>query len=113
VVEDDNHQLAGVLSPRDVRESFLYFEDLKESVIAADLMTTNVVTITSQDNMETALHLFEDHPFSMFPVVDTDSHVVGILTKDDLLKAYDQKVLKDRILSAQPGTNPSDKSCRR
>mgnify|MGYP006283992241 CR=1 FL=1 len=113
VVEDDNHQLAGVLSPRDVRESFLYFEDLKESVIAADLMTTNVVTVTSRDNMETALHLFEDHPFSMFPVVDNDNHVVGILTKDDLLKAYDQKVLKDRILSAQPETKPSGKSCHR
>jgi CIC family chloride channel protein len=113
VVEDDQHQLAGVLSLRDVREALLYFEDLKEGVIAADLMTTHVTTITSQDNMETALHLFEDHPYSMFPVVDTENHVVGILTKDDLLKAYDQKVLKDRLLSARPARKHQGKSCQR
>ena len=113
VVEDDQHQLAGVLSLRDVREALLYFEDLKEGVIAADLMSTNVTTITSQDNMETALHLFEDHPYSMFPVVDTENHVVGILTKDDLLKAYDQKVLKDRVLSAQPARKRRGKSLQK
>ncbi|MDZ7762343.1 MAG: CBS domain-containing protein [Desulfovermiculus sp.] len=58
------------------------------------------------------MHLFEDHPYSMFPVVDDDNHVVGILTKDDLLKAYDQKVLKDRVLSARPETKDQDKSCQ-
>ncbi|MBS3780033.1 MAG: chloride channel protein [Desulfovermiculus sp.] len=112
VVEDENQQLAGVLSLRDVRESLLYYEDLKDNVIAADIMTTHVTTITSQDTMATAMHLFEDHPYSMFPVVDDDNHVVGILTKDDLLKAYDQKVLKDRVLSARPETKDQDKSCR-
>ncbi|MFP4258317.1 MAG: chloride channel protein [Desulfovermiculus sp.] len=112
VVENDEHQLAGVLSLRDVREALLYFEDLKEGVIAADLMSTNVTTITSQENMETAMHMFEDHPYSMFPVVDTENHVVGILTKDDLLKAYDQKVLKDRILSVNPAGKRPGKSCR-
>ena len=99
VVEDSQHHLAGVLSLRDVREALLYFDDLKESLIAADLMTTKVTTITSWDNMEKAMHLFEEHSYSMFPVLDQENHVVGILTKDDLLKAYDQKVLKDRVLS--------------
>jgi CIC family chloride channel protein len=112
VVEDDEHQLTGVLSLRDVREALLYFDDLRESLIAADLMTEKVTTITSQDDMEKALHLFEAHPYSMFPVVDMDNHVVGILTKDDMLKAYDQKVLKDRVLSASPFGKTSGKSCR-
>lgn len=101
VVENDSHHLVGVLSLRDMRESLLNFEDLKHIVIAADLMNAKVMTMTGRQTMEKALHLFEAHPYSMFPVVDTENRVVGILTKDDLLKAYDQKVLKDRILSAQ------------
>jgi CIC family chloride channel protein len=113
VVEDDEHRLAGVLSLRDVREALLYFDDLKESLIAADLMTQKVTTITSQDDMEKAMHLFEAHPFSMFPVVDMENHVVGILTKDDMLKAYDQKVLKDRVLSARPEVKKQGRTCQR
>ena len=112
VVEDDNQQLAGVLSLRDVRGVLLYYEDLKDSIIAADLMTAKVITITSQDTMESAMHLFEDHPYSMFPVVDENNQVAGILTKDDLLKAYDQKVLKDRVLSARPEGKGQETSCR-
>jgi CIC family chloride channel protein len=113
VVEDDEHRLAGVLSLRDVREALLYFDDLKESLIAADLMSSQVTTITSQDDMEKAMHLFEAHPFSMFPVVDSENHVVGILTKDDLLKAYDQKVLKDRVLSARTEMKKQGKTYQR
>ncbi|MFO7803137.1 MAG: chloride channel protein [Desulfovermiculus sp.] len=108
VVEDTQHRLAGVLSLRDVREALLYFDDLKESLIAADLMTAKVTTITSWDNMEKAMHLFEEHSYSMFPVVDQDNHVVGILTKDDLLKAYDQKVLKDRLLSPKSAVHKNN-----
>jgi CIC family chloride channel protein len=64
-------------------------------------MQTNVVSLDRQDSMEKALHLFERHQFSMFPVLDPEGRVLGMLTKDDLLKAYDQKVLKDRVLSTQ------------
>jgi CIC family chloride channel protein len=101
VVEDDALRLAGVISLRDIRECLLHFEDLKPVIIAADLMTTEVVSITGDDTMETALRLFEDHPYSMFPVLDQENRITGMLTKDDLLKAYDEKVLKDRILSAR------------
>jgi CIC family chloride channel protein len=49
----------------------------------------------------------------MFPVVDSENHVVGILTKDDLLKAYDQKVLKDRVLSARTEMKKQGKTYQR
>ena len=100
-VQNADQELVGVLSLRDLRQALLEYEEKKDVLTAQDLMSTDPVTISSWDNMEKALHLFEAHKYSMFPVVDSWNRVMGILTKDDLLKAYDQKVLKDRVLSSQ------------
>lgn len=107
VIETPEHKLAGVLSLRDLRKALIHYDEDKDRLTAADLMSRKVVTVQRQESMEAALHLFEEQHYSMFPVVDEDANVVGILTKDDILKAYDQKVLKDRVLSAQTGRNES------
>jgi len=62
-------------------------------------MTSRVITLFEHDHLEKALHLFEKHHISMLPVIDPDFRVLGILCQDDLLKAYDETVLKDRVLS--------------
>ena len=102
VVLNENGDLAGVLSLRDIKDSMDKFEELKEIIIAADLMTTDVVTISILENLESAIHLFEQHRISFMPVNDpwNPKRILGILKKDDLLQAYKESVLKDRVLSA-------------
>lgn len=107
VVEQEQNKLAGVLSLRDLRKALLQFEANKNHLSAGELMSRDVITLERNDSVEKALHLFEEYHYSMFPVVDQDNTVVGILTKDDVLKAYDQKVLKDRVLSTQTGHGES------
>jgi len=64
-------------------------------------MTTRVISLSAEDNLEKALYLFEDHKVSLLPVTDPGAprHVLGVLKKDKLLQAYRERVLKDRILS--------------
>lgn len=104
VVLDKKKELVGVLSLRDIKTSLVHLEDLKEVTIATDLMTKEVITLSAEDNLEKALHLFEKHRISFLPITDPGNpkEVLGILKKDDLLLAYDERVLKDRILSASP-----------
>ncbi|GKT09206.1 chloride channel protein [Desulforhabdus sp. TSK] len=101
VVMNDRGELAGVLSARDLKASMDNFDVLKDLTIAADLMTSQVVTLSLQDNLEKALELFEKFRISILPVMHSNDArvVVGILKKDNLLQAYREKVLKDRILS--------------
>lgn len=101
VVLNQRDELAGVLSLRDLRASLDKFEVLKEMVIADDLMTKEVITLSAEDNLEVALHLFESYRVSFVPITDSANpkKVIGILKKDDLLQAYEERVLKDRILS--------------
>lgn len=99
VILDQENRLAGVLSLRDLRTALIHYQDLKGLVVAGELMTKEVITLAETDDLEKGLHLFEAHHVSMLPVLDAAKRVVGILSKDDLLKAYDERVLKDRILS--------------
>ena len=101
VVQNQATEMVGILSLRDIKTSMKNFDDLKAFIIAADLMTSDVVSITTQDNMEQAMNLFETHKISFLPVTHPLAlrKVLGILKKDRLLQAYDERVLKDRILS--------------
>lgn len=102
VVFNRKEELVGVLSLRDLKAALNKFEELKFLINASDLMTKDVITISVNDNLEKALHLFDNHRISFLPVTDSTNagKVLGILKKDDLLHAYEERVLKDRILSS-------------
>jgi chloride channel protein, CIC family len=102
VVLDTREKPAGFLSFEDLREVMREYETLKNLLVAADIMRREVVTISAGDNLEQAFRRFEEHPFSCLPVtaVADPSRIVGILKKDDLLRAYRDRVLRDGILSA-------------
>jgi predicted transcriptional regulator len=59
-----------------------------------------VVTVFPYDNFETALNKLEGHNFSYLPVVLpwAPRKVAGILRIDDVVSAYNQKVLKESML---------------
>ncbi len=102
VVLDQKGEMAGVLSLRDLHGALDRLEDLGPLVIAADLMTSDVRTLTTQDNLEDALYIFEKNRISFVPVTDPFNArmVRGILKREAMLQAYSQKVLKDRLLSS-------------
>lgn len=96
-----NGELVGVLSLRDLQPALDELTDLEGIVVAADLMTPRPLTLSSEDSLERALHLFESRHVSCLPVTapHNPQALLGILKKDDFLEAYREKVLKDRILS--------------
>ena len=55
-------------------------------VVVADIMTTEVVTIREEENLELIEGAMEDLRFRHLPVVD-EGRLVGIVTHRDLLRA--------------------------
>ncbi len=105
VVLNDQEELSGVLSLWDLRHVMQFTQDLAFLVVADELKTEEVVTVTPDDNLHTARTLFEEHNFSYLPVVlpPDRKKVVGILKLDDLLHAYQQKLVKERLLRVPLG----------
>ena len=62
------------------------YEFLKYEV--RDAMTADPITISPQTPLKEVEELFENHDFNGVPVVDGQRHLLGILTKFDLLKAF-------------------------
>ena len=97
-VVDAEDALVGILSFYDYNEA-LYNEDLENLVVAKDLATVDVVTVSTADNLYDALQKITAKDFSILPVVSpTDAEMLmGVLTRRDIIGAYDKAVIKQTL----------------
>jgi len=100
-VLDAENKLAGILSFNDYSQA-LFDEDLKDLVVAKDLMSENVVTALADDDLYTALGKISRKDFSTMPVVSPDdpAELVGIVTRRDIIGAYEKAVLKKSLFKS-------------
>jgi CIC family chloride channel protein len=79
--------LVGVVSWKDAQQ-VPYAE--RERLTVADIMSREAITVTPRDPARRALDLIERHGIGRVIVVDPDGHdrVHGVVTKQDLIKAY-------------------------
>ena len=54
-------------------------------MLAKDVMTRNVITVSPSDKVEEVAQLLLDNKISGVPVVDAERHVLGIITEKDLM----------------------------
>lgn len=102
-------ELVGFVSLADLRSVLIEMGDLCQLVVASEVMTREVYCLTPRDNFETAFEVFEGKQISTLPVVSYRNRkkVLGILKKNDLLLAYNQKVLKTDAFPAAEGRGPN------
>ncbi len=92
--------LTGILSFLDYHDA-VSDENLKDLIVAKDLATLNVVTVSSDDNLYSALEKITSKDFSILPVVDKDnsSVLLGVLTRRDIIGAYNKAVIKKTLFN--------------
>ena len=73
---------AGILHRRDAGKA--------RGVTAGDLMTTAVVTVAPEDTVERAARLMYERKVKRLPVVDANGHLVGIISRADVLSVFDR-----------------------
>ncbi|MCD6387781.1 MAG: chloride channel protein [Desulfobulbaceae bacterium] len=100
VVVDSNDFLVGVVTLRDLRDYFAHPEKYDCQTPIALLMQKEVITVRANHNMESAFQIFAEKSISFLPVVRPGStrRVLGLLKKADLISAYNEHILKERIM---------------
>ncbi len=106
IVLDHQGELDGVLTIGDLQQDLRFARGDSRVITAADLKTKEAVTITPEDNLETASDLLEERNLSYLPVVlpPENKKVVGILKQEDLLTTYKQRLLKVHLSQRRDST---------
>jgi CBS domain-containing protein len=81
-VEDGLPGVAGILRGRD--------QEKARGITAGDLMTATPVIVAPDDTVEHAAWLMYTRRVKRLPVVDTDRHLVGIISRADVLSVFDR-----------------------
>lgn len=97
VVNKDGH-LTGVLTFFDYHD-VVFDEHLKDVVVAREVATTTVVTVSADDNLYNAMEKIALKDFSILPVVSPNNpfQLLGVLNRRDIFSAYNKAVIKKAI----------------
>ena len=83
-----DQRLMGAVSFRD-----LFAADHHKFV--RDVMRTELVTVTDQQDQETVSRLFTQHGLTAIPVVDAEGRMKGIVTVDDIVDVVQEEATED------------------
>ncbi len=97
-VINDQKQLIGIVSFNDYNEA-IFDENLKDLVVAKDIASTELVTVSLEENLYTALEKISLKDFAVLPVVSAQdpSHLEGVISRRDIIGAYNKAVLKKSL----------------
>jgi acetoin utilization protein AcuB len=93
VMED--RALVGIITDRDLRSflsrSLLSGPEEREKALGtqvSDVMTTNPVTLSSDDELQDAVEILLEEKIGGIPVIDEGEGLVGIVTYVDVLRCF-------------------------
>ena len=94
-VVDKAEALVGIVSIHDVRPVLLE-ERVTHIVNAGDIATENVIVLTPEDDLNTAMERFSIKDIEEIPVVKQGGSktVIGMVRRKDVIGAYNREVLK-------------------
>ncbi len=93
IVSDDG-SMSGIVSIHDVRPVLLD-EKVTRIVNAGDIMTEDLIVLTPDDDLNTAMQKFSIKDIEEIPVVETrgSDRVIGMLRRKNVIEAYNREVL--------------------
>ena len=101
-VIDTDRTLLGLVTVKDL----LLCDDDERKI--NDIMVTNLISVTTQDDQEEVARMFSKYNFLALPVVDKENRMVGIVTFDDAMDVMQDEATEDMEIMA--AITPSEKS---
>lgn len=117
-IVDENGKLSGIVTDGDILRaikpidrriqdyfSFITYiaeEDLEERMdemakveIIRIAKTNGIVSVNPNDDMKTVITLLSKHHFKKLPVIDETNHVVGVISRGDVIRNIQQTIVKN------------------
>ena len=98
----DNRRLVGLVTVKDL----LLAKDDETQI--REIMTTNVISVTTQTDQEEVARMLSKYNFMAMPVVDGENRMVGIVTFDDAMDVMQDEATED--IEIMGGMTPSEET---
>jgi chloride channel protein, CIC family len=98
-VVDDSGKMTGIISMQDVRNILQRSEEERVCYLVGGICSRDVIMLTPDDTLYTAMQLFDLKGIEEIPVVEDleNKWVVGMLKRRDVIATYNHEVLKKGI----------------
>jgi CBS domain-containing protein len=91
---ESQDRLVGIVSKADALKAFAlkqdgilpHYDDVMGTTVE-EVMTHHVMTIDAETRLQRVLHLIEKHHFKSLPVVNASNRVVGMIAREDIIRA--------------------------
>ena len=87
----EGEKLVGVLTDRDIAIRVVAEGRDPQSTTVREVVSSDLVTIDPQQNLDEALRLMAKHQVRRLPVVEEDGRLVGIVSQADVARESDDK----------------------
>jgi len=102
-------QLVGIISKADALKAFElrpdemmpHYDDLLGTTVD-EVMTRHVVTVDGKTRLQRVLHLMIAHHFKSLPVVDDNNRLLGMIRREDVIRALIQSTRRPALPLAAP-----------
>ena len=102
-VVDRDSRIVGIVSEADLLAKKAEPRRRKaKAMMAAELMTADLITTTAGSPLATAASLMVQHHVKVLPVVDRQRHVLGVVSRAQVLKVFlrsDESIRKEVVTS--------------
>ncbi len=101
-VVDGGDHLVGIFSTDDVR-AYLFDEAIWQLAVARDIMTTKIVRVDPDDDLNTAMRRFVELNLDELPVVAAadSGRLLGMLRRKDAIGVYNRKLAEQKQASLE------------
>jgi CIC family chloride channel protein len=93
VIDEDN-RLAGIVTLTDLQQAFEDHEDEAITFCVGDICTRKVISTNPDDVLWRAIRLMGAHDVGRLPVVNDTNELVGMLSRHDIVEAYNKAVAR-------------------
>jgi CBS domain-containing protein len=100
----DGRELRGMLTDRDIVIRALAQERSPADTKVADIASADLITVTPDDDLDTAILLMRAHAIRRLPVIEDGRNLVGLISLGDAALDRDEKSALADIIAAEPNT---------
>ena len=102
VIVSDDGKIAGIVTDRDITVRVVAQGRDPSATSLAQICSSNVATLSPDDDIDRAVQVMRDHAIRRVPVVDSQNVTVGILSLGDLALERDPRSALGQISAAPP-----------